>query len=70
VGYEQGAVMFRFGGACFLLKVFLLEDDVLAMTAGASIGARTEFGSSPWIDRWLTGCHDLAEVGRCAHNAA
>ena len=36
------------------------------MTAArASVGARTEFGSSSrWIDRWLAACHDLAELER------
>src|SRR5712691_5413794 len=36
----------------------------LPMTARASVGARTEFGSSRWIDRWLAACHDLAELER------
>src|SRR5438309_6071347 len=36
------------------------------MTAArASVGARTEFGSSSrWIDRWLAACRDLAELER------
>src|SRR5690242_18188834 len=36
------------------------------MTAArASVGARTEFGSSSrWIDRWLAACSDLAELER------
>src|SRR5438132_1954189 len=36
------------------------------MTAArASVGARTEFGSSSrWIDRWLGACHDRAELER------
>src|SRR6266576_3771905 len=36
------------------------------MTAArASVGARTEFGSSSrWIDRWLAACQDLAELER------
>src|SRR6266700_8127461 len=36
----------------------------LPMTARASVGARTEFGSSRWIDRWLAACRDLAELER------
>src|SRR4026209_2652658 len=33
--------------------------------ARASVGARTEFGSSSrWIDRWLAACSDLAELER------
>src|SRR2546426_278466 len=36
----------------------------LPMTARASVGARTEFGSSRWIDRWLAACQDLAELER------
>jgi len=33
--------------------------------ARASVGARTEFGSSSrWIDRWLAACRDLAELER------
>src|SRR3954449_6831703 len=36
------------------------------MTAArASVGARTEFGSSSrWIDKWLDACHDLAALER------
>src|SRR5438046_3315425 len=36
------------------------------MTAArASVGGRTEFGSSSrWIDRWLAACRDLAELER------
>src|SRR5213596_3533315 len=36
------------------------------MTAArASVGARTELGSSSrWIDRWLAACSDLAELSR------
>src|SRR5213080_4179187 len=36
------------------------------MTAArASVGARTELGSSSrWIDRWLDACRDLAELSR------
>jgi 8-amino-7-oxononanoate synthase len=34
------------------------------MTARASVGGRTEFGSSRWIDRWLAACRDLAELER------
>src|SRR6478672_2814604 len=36
----------------------------LPMTARASVGARTEFGPSRWIDRWLAACRDLAELER------
>src|SRR3989442_13293773 len=36
----------------------------LPMTARASVGARTEFGSSRWIDKWLAACQDLAELER------
>src|SRR6476620_11172143 len=36
----------------------------LPMTARASVGARTELGSSRWIDRWLAACRDLAELER------
>src|SRR3989454_1182014 len=36
----------------------------LPMTARASVGARTEFGPSRWIDRWLAACQDLAELER------
>src|SRR5256884_8234203 len=33
--------------------------------ARASVGGRTEFGSSSrWIDRWLVACRDLAELER------
>src|ERR1700747_1314994 len=33
--------------------------------ARASVGARTEFGSSSrWIDRWLAACSDLPELER------
>src|SRR5436305_3308070 len=37
----------------------------LMTAARASVGARTEFGSSSrWIDRWLAACRDLAELER------